>query len=158
MNAQVDQQPAGDPLWYKDAVIYEVHVRAFFDSNDDGVGDFAGLTRKLDYIQDLGVNTVWLLPFYPSPGKDDGYDISDYHEVHPQYGTRDDFRKFIQEAHRRAPSGSRKRNYYVWSDTPDRYAGTRIIFTDTETSNWAWDQQAKAYYWHRFFSHQPDLN
>ena len=101
MNAQVDQQPAGDPLWYKDAVIYEVHVRAFFDSNDDGVGDFAGLTRKLDYIQDLGVNTIWLLPFYPSPGKDDGYDIADYHNIHAQYGTRADFKLFVSEAHRR---------------------------------------------------------
>jgi len=183
MSAQVEQQPAGDPLWYKDAVIYEVHVRAFFDSNNDGVGDFAGLTRKLDYIQDLGVNTIWLLPFYPSPGKDDGYDIADYHNIHPQYGNREDFRLFVKEAHRRglrvitelvinhtsdqhpwfqaarkAPPGSAKRNYYVWSDTPDRYAGTRIIFRDTEISNWALDPLAKAYYWHRFFSHQPDLN
>src|SRR5215471_8900254 len=183
MNAQVESQPAADPLWYKDAVIYEVHVRAFFDSNDDGVGDFAGLTRKLDYIQDLGVNTIWLLPFYPSPGKDDGYDIADYHNIHPQYGTRADFKQFVDEAHRRglrvitelvinhtsdqhpwfqaarrAPPGSRKRNYYVWSDDPTRYAGTRIIFTDTETSNWALDPLAQQYYWHRFFSHQPDLN
>jgi maltose alpha-D-glucosyltransferase/alpha-amylase len=188
MNAQVDgpanrRPAAGDPLWYKDAVIYEVHVRAFFDSTDDGCGDFRGLTRKLQYIQDLGVNTIWLLPFYPSPGKDDGYDIADYHNIHPQYGTRDDFRAFVQEAHhrglrvitelvinhtsdqhpwfqaaRRAPPDSPKRNYYVWSDSPDRYAGTRIIFRDTETSNWTWDPVAKAYYWHRFFSHQPDLN
>ncbi len=183
MSAQVEQQPAIDPLWYKDAVIYEVHVRAFFDSNDDGVGDFAGLTRKLDYIQDLGVNTIWLLPFYPSPGKDDGYDISDYRNIHAQYGTRGDFRLFVRESHRRglrvitelvinhtsdahpwfqaarrAPAGSRKRDYYVWSDSPDRYTGTRIIFRDTETSNWALDPVAKAYYWHRFFSHQPDLN
>jgi maltose alpha-D-glucosyltransferase / alpha-amylase len=172
-----------DPLWYKDAVIYEVHVRAFFDSNDDGSGDFRGLTNKLQFIQDLGVNTIWLLPFYPSPGRDDGYDIADYHNIHPQYGSRDDFRNFVQEAHRRglrvitelvvnhtsdqhpwfqaarrAPPGSPKRDYYVWSDTPDRYAGTRIIFRDTETSNWTWDPVAKAYYWHRFFSHQPDLN
>jgi maltose alpha-D-glucosyltransferase/alpha-amylase len=172
-----------DPLWYKDAVIYEVHVRAFFDSTDDGSGDFQGLTNKLQYIQDLGVNTIWLLPFYPSPGRDDGYDIADYHNIHPQYGTRDDFRNFVQEAHRRglrvitelvinhtsdqhpwfqaarrAPPGSPKRDYYVWSDSPDRYAGTRIIFRDTETSNWTWDPVAKAYYWHRFFSHQPDLN
>jgi maltose alpha-D-glucosyltransferase / alpha-amylase len=179
----LDPPPAGDPLWYKDAVIYEVHVRAFFDSNDDGVGDFAGLTRKLDYIRDLGVNTIWLLPFYPSPGRDDGYDIADYHKVHPQYGTREDFREFVNEAHRhglrvitelvinhtsdahpwfqaarRAPAGSAKRDYYVWSDTPDRYAGTRVIFSDTETSNWTWDKVAKAYSWHRFFSHQPDLN
>ena len=181
--APASPAPARDVLWYQDAVIYECHVRAFFDSNDDGIGDFPGLTQKLDYIQDLGVNTLWLLPFYPSPGKDDGYDVSNYHEVHPQYGTRADFRAFIQEAHRRglrivtelvinhtsdqhpwfqaarrAPAGSRKRNYYVWSDTPERYAGTRIIFGDAETSNWSWDPLAKAYYWHRFFSHQPDLN
>jgi maltose alpha-D-glucosyltransferase/alpha-amylase len=183
MNAQVEQQPAVDPLWYKDAVIYEVHVRAFFDSNDDGVGDFTGLTRKLDYIQDLGVNTIWLLPFYPSPGKDDGYDIADYHNIHAQYGTRGDFKLFVKEAHRRglrvitelvinhtsdahpwfqsarrSPPGSPKRDYYVWSDSPEKYNGTRIIFRDTEISNWALDPLAKAYYWHRFFSHQPDLN
>jgi len=172
-----------DPLWFKDAVIYEVHVRAFCDSNDDGIGDLAGLTRKLDYIQDLGVNAIWLLPFYPSPLRDDGYDIADYTNIHPAYGTRADFRAFVDEAHRRelrvitelvinhtsdqhpwfqaarrAPAGSSKRNFYVWSDTPDRYAGTRIIFTDTESSNWTFDPLAKAYYWHRFFSHQPDLN
>ncbi len=172
-----------DALWYKDAVIYEVHVRAFFDSNDDGVGDFGGLLRKLDYIQDLGVNTIWLLPFYPSPGKDDGYDIANYRDIHPAYGTREDFRAFVHEAHRRnlrvitelvinhtsdqhpwfeaarrAPLGHRKRDYYVWSDDPTKYAGTRIIFTDTETSNWALDPISKQYYWHRFFSHQPDLN
>jgi maltose alpha-D-glucosyltransferase / alpha-amylase len=196
MNAQVERTPvpeipapppgpapARDTLWYKDAVIYEAHVRSFYDSNEDGIGDFPGLTLKLDYIQDLGVNTIWLLPFYPSPGKDDGYDIAAYREIHPQYGTRADFKHFIHEAHRRgirvitelvinhtsdqhpwfqaarrAPAGSRKRDYYVWSDTPDRYSGTRVIFTDTETSNWAWDPLAKAYYWHRFFSHQPDLN
>jgi maltose alpha-D-glucosyltransferase/alpha-amylase len=183
MNARVDEPTASDPLWYKDAVIYEVHVRAFFDSNDDGVGDFVGLTRKLEYIHELGVNTIWLLPFYPSPGRDDGYDIADYHNIHPHYGTRADFRAFVREAHRlglrvitelvinhtsdahpwfqaarRAPPRSAKRNFYVWSDSPDRYAGTRIIFRDTETSNWAWDPVAKAYYWHRFFSHQPDLN
>jgi maltose alpha-D-glucosyltransferase/alpha-amylase len=181
--APLDSPSAGDPLWYKDAVIYEVHVRAFFDSNDDGVGDFAGLTRKLEYIQDLGVNTIWLLPFYPSPGRDDGYDIADYHNIHAQYGTREDFRDFVREAHRRglrvitelvinhtsdahpwfqaarrAPPGSMKRGYYVWSDTPERYAGTRIIFRDTEASNWAWDPVARSYCWHRFFSHQPDLN
>ena len=174
---------AHDPLWYKDAVIYEAHVRAFFDSNDDGIGDFPGLTRRLDYIQDLGVNTIWLLPFYPSPGKDDGYDIADYHNIHPPYGTRADFRNFVREAHRRglriitelvinhtsdqhpwfqaarrAEPGSPKRNFYVWSDTAERYAGTRIIFKDSETSNWTWDPVAKAYFWHRFFSHQPDLN
>ncbi|HEY6483298.1 MAG TPA: maltose alpha-D-glucosyltransferase [Steroidobacteraceae bacterium] len=183
MNAQLEPQPPGDRFWYKDAVIYEVHVRAFFDSNDDGAGDFAGLTRKLDYIQDLGVNTIWLLPFYPSPGKDDGYDIADYHNIHPQYGTRGDFRLFVREAHRRglrvitelvinhtsdahpwfqaarqAPLSSKKRDYYVWSDNPDRYAGTRVIFRDTETSNWALDPLSRQYYWHRFFSHQPDLN
>ena len=172
-----------DPHWYKDAVIYEVHVRAFYDSNADGIGDFAGITQKLDYIQDLGVNTIWLLPFYPSPMKDDGYDIADYHNIHPQYGTRNEFRQFVREAHRRglkvitelvinhtsdqhpwfqaarrAPAGSSKRDYYVWSDTDAKYAGTRVIFTDTEPSNWTWDPVAKAYYWHRFFSHQPDLN
>src|SRR6201996_7707700 len=185
MSAEIEQslQPAVDPLWYKDAVIYEVHVRAFFDSNDDGVGDFAGLTRKLDYIQDLGVNTIWLLPFYPSPGKDDGYDIADYHNIHAQYGTRADFKLFVAEAHRRglrvitelvinhtsdahpwfqiarrSPPGSAKRNYYVWSESPEKYDGTRIIFRDTEISNWTLDPVAKEYYWHRFFSHQPDLN
>ena len=172
-----------DSLWYKDAVIYEVHVRAFFDSNDDGVGDFGGLLRKLDYIQDLGVNTIWLLPFYPSPGKDDGYDIANYRDIHPAYGTREDFKAFVQEAHRRnlrvitelvinhtsdqhpwftaarrAPLGHWKRDYYVWSDDPTKYSKTRIIFTDTETSNWALDPVSKQHYWHRFFSHQPDLN
>jgi maltose alpha-D-glucosyltransferase / alpha-amylase len=183
MNERRKGAAGGDPLWFKDAVIYEVHVRAFFDANDDGVGDFPGLTRKLEYIQDLGVNTIWVLPFYPSPGRDDGYDIADYHNIHPAFGTRPQFRAFVREAHRRnlrvitelvlnhtsdahpwfqaarrAPDGSPKRSYYVWSDTPQRYAGTRIIFRDTETSNWAWDPEAKAYYWHRFFSHQPDLN
>ena len=172
-----------DPLWYKDAVIYELHVKAFFDSNDDGIGDFAGLIHKLDYVHDLGVNTIWLLPFYPSPMRDDGYDISDYHEVDPSYGTRKDFAAFVREAHRRdlrvitelvinhtsdqhpwfqaarrAPRGSDKRDFYVWSDDDKKYAGTRIIFTDTEASNWSWDPEAKQYYWHRFFSHQPDLN
>jgi maltose alpha-D-glucosyltransferase/alpha-amylase len=173
----------GDPLWYKDAVIYQLHVKAFRDSNGDGIGDFPGLTESLDYIQDLGVNTIWLLPFYPSPLRDDGYDIADYHNVHPQYGTRADFRHFLREAHRRdlrvitelvinhtsdqhpwfqaaraAPRGSAKRDYYVWSDTDTRWPETRIIFTDTEKSNWSWDPVAKQYYWHRFFSHQPDLN
>jgi maltose alpha-D-glucosyltransferase/alpha-amylase len=182
--AQVaEPAPARDTLWYKDAIIYEVHVRAFYDSNNDGIGDFRGLTERLDYIQDLGVNTIWLLPFYPSPGKDDGYDIANYRDVHPQYGTRADFSDFVAEAHRRglrvitelvlnhtsdqhpwfqaarrAAAGSTKRDYYVWSDTPQRYARTRIIFTDTESSNWSWDPLAKAYYWHRFFGHQPDLN
>ena len=171
------------PHWYKDAVIYQLHIKAFFDSNDDGLGDFRGLTQKLDYVKDLGVDTIWLLPFYPSPLKDDGYDVADYRNVHPGYGTRADFREFVREAHRRnlrvitelivnhtsdqhawfqaarrAPPESQKRDYYVWSDDPTRYSGTRIIFTDTEKSNWAWDDVAKAFYWHRFFSHQPDLN
>jgi len=171
------------PLWYRDAVIYQLHVKAFFDSNDDGIGDFAGLMRKLDYLQDLGVTALWLLPFYPSPMKDDGYDIASYRDVEPTYGALGDFRQFVREAHRRglrvitelvinhtsdqhpwfqaarrAPPGSFKRNFYVWSDTDKKYSGTRIIFTDTEVSNWAWDPVAKSYYWHRFFSHQPDLN
>ena len=172
-----------DPLWYKDAIIYELHVKAFKDSNGDGTGDFRGLIEKLDYIQDLGVNVVWLLPFYPSPFKDDGYDISDYRGIHPNYGSLRDFRAFIREAHRRkirvitelvinhtsdqhpwfqtarrAKPGSARRNYYVWSDTDTKFPETRIIFTDSEASNWAWDKVAQAYYWHRFFSHQPDLN
>jgi maltose alpha-D-glucosyltransferase/alpha-amylase len=172
-----------DPLWYKDAIIYQLHVKAFYDTNGDGTGEFRGLTEKLDYIHDLGVNTLWLLPFYPSPMRDDGYDISDYRNIHPEYGTRRDFRQFVREAHRRglkvitelvinhtsdqhpwfqaarkAPPGSAKRDYYVWSDTDKKFPETRIIFTDTETSNWAWDPVAQAYYWHRFFSHQPDLN
>jgi maltose alpha-D-glucosyltransferase / alpha-amylase len=174
---------ANDPLWYKDAVIYEVHVRAFFDQNGDGMGDFAGLTQRLDYLQDLGVTAVWVLPFCPSPWRDDGYDISDYANVHPAYGTLKDFQNFLKEAHgrglrviselvlnhtsdqhawfqrsRRAPAGSRWRNYYVWSDSPEKYKETRIIFKDFEASNWTWDPVAKAYYWHRFYSHQPDLN
>jgi maltose alpha-D-glucosyltransferase/alpha-amylase len=172
-----------DPYWYKDAVIYQMHVKAFYDASNDGMGDFAGLTQRLDYIQELGVNTVWLLPFYPSPMRDDGYDIADYCNVHPDYGTIDDFRHFIEEAHRRAlriitelvinhtsdqhpwfqearraPAGSPARDFYVWSDDDKKLAGTRIIFTDTESSNWAWDPVARQYYWHRFFSHQPDLN
>jgi maltose alpha-D-glucosyltransferase/alpha-amylase len=174
---------ANDPLWYKDAVIYQINVKAFYDSNDDGIGDFKGLTSKLEYIRDLGVNTIWLMPFYPSPLKDDGYDISDYTNVNPQFGTLDDFRAMMLEAHRlglkvvteliinhtsdqhpwfqaarKAPLGSAQRDFYVWSDTDQKYLGTRIIFTDTETSNWTFDPVAKAYYWHRFFSHQPDLN
>jgi maltose alpha-D-glucosyltransferase/alpha-amylase len=172
-----------DPLWYMDAIIYQLHVKAFFDSNGDGVGDFAGLTEKLDYVRDLGVNTVWVMPFYPSPLRDDGYDVSNYEDVHAPYGTREDFRRFLDAAHerglrvitelimnhtsdqhpwfqaaRQAPKGSPKRDYYVWSDDPNKYAGTRIIFTDTETSNWSWDAVAQQHYWHRFFSHQPDLN
>jgi maltose alpha-D-glucosyltransferase/alpha-amylase len=174
---------AGDPQWYKDAIIYEVHVKAFQDSNADGIGDFAGLIQRLDYIQDLGVTAVWLLPFYPSPLRDDGYDIADYYNIHPDYGTLRDFRQFVRQAHRRgirvitelvinhtsdqhpwfqrarqAPPGSPDRDFYVWSDTDDKFTDARIIFTDTEKSNWTWDPVAKAYYWHRFFSHQPDLN
>jgi len=181
--AQAAGTIADQQLWYKDAVIYQLNVKSFFDSNDDGIGDFKGLTSRLEYIRDLGVNTIWLMPFYPSPLKDDGYDISDYKNVHPQFGTLDDFRGMLREAHRlnlkvvteliinhtsdqhpwfqaarNSPADSPKRNFYVWSDTDQKYLGTRIIFTDTETSNWAWDPVAKAYYWHRFFSHQPDLN
>ncbi len=177
------QETADDGLWFKDAIIYQLHVKAFFDSNGDGVGDFAGLTERLDYLRDLGVTALWLLPFYPSPGRDDGYDIGDYGDINRDFGTMRDFRRFMQEAKRRdlrvitelvvnhtsdqhnwfkrakrsAPHTS-ARNWYVWSDTDQKYAGTRIIFTDTEKSNWTWDQDAGAYYWHRFFSHQPDLN
>ncbi len=172
-----------DPLWYKDAVIYELHVRAFADGNNDGIGDFKGLTEKLDYLRDLGVSALWLLPFYPSPLRDDGYDISGYTEIHPDYGTLKDFRLFLREAHRRglrvitelvlnhtsdqhpwfqrarrAAPGSKERDFYVWSDTQDKYQDARVIFKDFESSNWAWDPVAKAYYWHRFYSHQPDLN
>jgi maltose alpha-D-glucosyltransferase/alpha-amylase len=174
---------ASDPLWYKDAVLYELHVRAFFDSNGDGIGDLQGLTQKLDYLQDLGVTCLWLLPFFPSPLKDDGYDISDYLNVHPMYGSLEDFKEFLAAAHarglqvmiemvmnhtsdqhawfqraRQAPKGSPERDYYVWSDTDQKYSDARIIFTDTEKSNWTWDPVAQAYFWHRFFSHQPDLN
>jgi maltose alpha-D-glucosyltransferase/alpha-amylase len=172
-----------DPLWYKDAVIYQLHVKSFFDSNNDGIGDFPGLLQKLDYIASLGVNAIWLLPFYPSPRRDDGYDISDYRGVHPDYGTLADFRRVVAGAHardmrvitelvinhtsdqhawfqraRRAKPGSAARRYYVWSDHDDAYADTRIIFVDTEKSNWSWDPVAESYYWHRFYSHQPDLN
>ncbi|HOQ84364.1 MAG TPA: maltose alpha-D-glucosyltransferase, partial [Phycisphaerae bacterium] len=172
-----------EALWYKDAIIYQLHVKAFFDSDNSGIGDVAGLTTKLDYLQDLGVTALWLMPFYPSPLRDDGYDISDYTSVHPDYGTMRDFRRLVREAHRRnlkiitelvinhtsdahpwfqrarrSARGSVYRNYYVWSDTDQKYQGTRIIFTDTEKSNWAWDPVAQQYYWHRFFSHQPDLN
>ena len=175
--------PVDDPVWYKDAVIYELHVRAFADGNADGIGDFKGLTSKLDYLQDLGVTALWLLPFYPSPLKDDGYDLASYTEIHPDYGTLRDFRIFLREAHRRglrvitelvvnhtsdqhpwfqrarrAPAGSKERDFYVWSDNQEPYREARIIFKDFETSNWAWDPLAKAYYWHRFYSHQPDLN
>ena len=172
-----------DPLWYKDAIIYQLHVKAFFDANDDGIGDFQGLTRKLDYVQDLGVTALWLLPFYPSPLRDDGYDIADYRDIHPAYGRMADFKVFVREAHRRnlrvitelvinhtsdqhpwfqrarhARAGSTFRDFYVWSDTDQKFLDTRIIFLDTENSNWAWDPVAQAYYWHRFYSHQPDLN
>jgi maltose alpha-D-glucosyltransferase/alpha-amylase len=177
-------EPDGaDELWYKDAIIYQLHVKAFADSNGDGIGDFAGLTEKLGYLQDLGVTALWLLPFYPSPGRDDGYDIADYGAINPDFGTMKDFRRFIVEAKRRglrvitelvvnhtsdqhdwfkrarrSDAGSSARNWYVWSDTDQKYPGTRIIFTDTEKSNWTWDTEAGAFYWHRFFSHQPDLN
>jgi maltose alpha-D-glucosyltransferase/alpha-amylase len=172
-----------DPVWYKDAIIYQVHIKSFFDSNNDGIGDFPGLIAKLDYIAELGVDVIWLLPFYPSPRRDDGYDISDYRNVHPDYGTIADFRKFVQEAHmrgirvitelvinhtsdqhpwfqraRHAKVGSNYRNYYVWSDNDQKYANTRIIFIDSEPSNWTYDPVAGQYYWHRFFNHQPDLN
>ena len=164
------QTVVGDSLWYKDAIIYEVHVRSFYDSVDDGMGDFPGLTQKLGYIQDLGVTTIWVLPFCPSPWKDDGYDIADYTSVHPAYGTLRDFEGFLRQAHRRglrvitelvlnhssdqhvwfqrsrrAKPGSHWRNFYVWSDTPERYKEARIIFKDFEPSNWTWDQRAKAY-------------
>jgi maltose alpha-D-glucosyltransferase / alpha-amylase len=172
-----------DPRWYKDAIIYELHVRAFMDSDGNGIGDFQGLTTRLDYLADLGITAIWLLPFYPSPGRDDGYDIADYRQVNPDYGTLRDVRTFVREAHRRglrvitelvcnhtsdqhpwfqrarrAPRDSSHRNFYVWSDTADRYPDARIIFKDYETSNWTWDPVAGQYYWHRFFSHQPDLN
>ncbi len=171
-----------EELWYKRAVIYELHIRAFYDSNADGIGDIPGLIEKLDYLERLGVDCLWLLPMYPSPLRDDGYDIADYFGIHPDYGTLDDFKRLVTEAHRRNiriltelvvnhtsdqhpwfqearsnPHGQR-RDWYVWSDTDDRYKGARIIFLDTERSNWTWDPVAKQYYWHRFFSHQPDLN
>src|SRR6201993_2746023 len=196
-----------DPLWFKDAIIYELHVKTFHDSDGDGIGDFRGLIQKLDYLQELGITTIWLLPFYPSPLRDDGYDIADYFDVNPNYGTLDDFRAFLAEAHKRglrvitelvinhtsdqnpwfqksrravaaagvgAPGSDQStsrttaarisgndlayRDFYVWSDSPEKYRDARIIFKDFETSNWAWDPLAKAYYWHRFYSHQPDLN
>lgn len=172
-----------EPQWYRDAVIYEVHVRAFYDSVGDGQGDFVGLTQKLDYLQDLGVTAIWLLPFYPSPLRDDGYDIADYTSINPQYGTLESFRELLEAAHarglnvitelvlnhtsdqhfwfqraRRAAPGTPEREFYVWSDSPEKYRQARIIFKDFEPSNWTYDQQAKAYYWHRFYSHQPDLN
>jgi maltose alpha-D-glucosyltransferase/alpha-amylase len=171
-----------EPLWYKDAVFYEVHVRGFYDSNADGIGDFRGLTEKLEYLQWLGINCIWLLPIYESPLRDGGYDIADYYAILPEYGSIDDFKSFLDAAHARgirvitdlvinhtsdqhpwfqearSSPDSPKRNFYVWSDTRDQYADARIIFTDTEKSNWTWDDQAQAFFWHRFFSHQPDLN
>ena len=174
--------PTQDGLWYKDAVIYQVHVRAFYDSSGDGNGDFRGLAQKLDYLQELGVNAIWLMPFFPSPLRDDGYDISDYRSVNPTYGSLDDFKTFLNAAHQRgirviiemvlnhtsdqhpwfqesrSSRDNPRRDWYVWSDTDTKYKGTRIIFLDTELSNWAWDPVSKQYYWHRFFSHQPDLN
>jgi len=171
-----------DDLWYKDAIFYELHVKAYADANGDGIGDFTGLTARLDHLKSLGVDCIWLLPMYPSPFRDDGYDISDYYGIHPSYGTLGDFRGFLDAAHARglkvitelvlnhtsdqhpwfqeARSGpdAPRRDWYVWSDTDEKYRGVRIIFLDTEHSNWAWDPVSKAYYWHRFFSHQPDLN
>ena len=171
-----------EPGWYKDAIIYQVHVRAFYDSNADGIGDFQGLAQRLDYVQELGGDTIWLMPFFPSPLRDDGYDISDYRSVHPSYGTLEDFRTFLSTAHElgirviiemvlnhtsdqhpwfqesRSSRDNPRRDWYVWSDSDTVYRGTRIIFLDTEMSNWAWDPVSKQYYWHRFFSHQPDLN
>jgi maltose alpha-D-glucosyltransferase/alpha-amylase len=169
-------------LWYKDAIIYQLHVRTFYDSNSDGIGDFPGLMQKLDYLQELGINVIWLLPFFPSPLRDDGYDIANYRAIHPNYGTLEDFKAFLAAAHARgirviiemvlnhtsdqhpwfqesrSTRDNPKRDWYVWSDADDRYKGVRIIFLDTELSNWAWDPVSKSYYWHRFFSHQPDLN
>jgi maltose alpha-D-glucosyltransferase / alpha-amylase len=190
IDLQPTEEPSTGPIlvptstgWYKDAVIYEVHVRAFHDGNGDGVGDFRGLIEKLDYLQELGVTALWLLPFYPSPLRDDGYDISDYRQVHPSYGSLRDFRLFLREAHRRdmrvitelvlahtsdehpwfqrarlAKPGSVHRDFYVWSDTTDKFAGARIIFKDFEASNWSYDPVAQSYFWHRFYSHQPSLN
>ena len=173
---------SADPLWYLDAVFYQLHVKSFADSNGDGIGDFPGLTSKLDHLASLGVDCLWLQPMYPSPFKDDGYDISDYTAIHPSYGTLEDFTDFLNQAHgrglrvvielvlnhtsdqhawfqeARSSVDHPRRDWYVWSDTDERYRGVRIIFIDTELSNWAWDPVSKAYYWHRFFSHQPDLN
>ncbi len=176
------QPPGSDPLWYKDAVIYQLHVKAFADSSGDGIGDFIGLSSKLDYIASLGVTAIWLMPFYPSPLRDDGYDIADYTNVHPDYGTRQDFRSLVRAAHKRglrvitelvinhtsdqhpwfvesrSSSTNPRKDWYVWAADDKQFADARIIFTDTEASNWAWDNGRQAYYWHRFFSHQPDLN
>src|SRR5580692_8694684 len=172
-----------NPLWFKDAVIYELHVKTFQDSDGDGIGDFRGLLDRLDYFSELGVTALWILPFYPSPLRDDGYDIADYYSVNPSYGNLDDCRALLDEAHqrglriitelvlnhtsdqnpwfqraRRAPAGSPERDYYVWADSPAAYADARIIFKDFEHSNWTYDPVAKQYFWHRFYSHQPDLN
>lgn len=180
---QKEVYPEGDPLWYKDAIIYELHVKAFYDTKGNGIGDFKGLTEKLDYLENLGITAIWLLPFYPSPLKDDGYDIANYFGIHPDYGLLKDFKEFIKEAHRRgirvitelvlnhtsdqhawfqgarkARQGSSLRNFYVWNDTQEKYTDARVIFKDFEHSNWTWDNVANAYYWHRFYSHQPDLN
>ncbi|HEV7620414.1 MAG TPA: alpha-amylase family glycosyl hydrolase, partial [Flavisolibacter sp.] len=169
--------------WYKDAIIYELHIKAFKDGNNDGIGDFKGIIEKLDYLKELGVTAIWVLPFYPSPLKDDGYDIADYYNINTSYGTLQQFRLFLAEAHNRelkvitelvinhtsdqhpwfqrarlAPKDSKERNYYVWTDNPQQYKDVRIIFQDFETSNWSWDGKAEQYYWHRFFHHQPDLN
>lgn len=179
-----DKSSIDDNLhWYKDAIIYELHIKAFMDSSGDGIGDFKGLLQKLDYLEDLGVTAIWLLPFYPSPLKDDGYDIADYYNINSRYGELNDLKLFIKEAHRRglrvitelvinhtsdqhpwfqrarhAKPGTNHRDFYVWTDDPNKYKDVRIIFTDTERSNWTWDPVANAYFWHRFFSHQPDLN
>ena len=183
MSKKKDQKIIREPLWYKDAVIYELHIKAFMDKNNDGIGDFEGLFDKLDYLENLGITTIWLLPFYPSPLKDDGYDIADYNSINPSYGDINDFKKFLREAHKRnlkviielvmnhtsdqhewfqrarnAPKGSPERDFYVWSDDPEKFKDARIIFTDYESSNWTWDSKAGQYYWHRFFHHQPDLN
>src|SRR3989337_2235540 len=172
-----------EPLWFKDAIFYGLHVRSFFDSDADGIGDFKGLIQKLDYLEDLGINTLWLLPFYPSPLKDDGYDVTDYYDVHPDYGTLADFKLFLKEAHnrgirvvielilnhtsdqhawfkkaRKSKPGSRYREFYVWSETPDKYKEARVIFPKEENSNWSYDGEAHAYYWHRYYHHQPELN
>src|ERR1700704_3702287 len=177
------QEVATPPLWFKEAIIYQLHIKTFCDGNNDGIGDFQGLLSKLDYLRNLGVTAIWLLPFYPSPLRDDGYDIADYYNVHPSYGTLDDFRQFLEAAHeaglkvitelvlnhtsdqhiwfqrsRRAVAGDPWRDYYVWSDDPNKYQDARIIFKDTELSNWTYDPVAKSYFWHRFYSHQPDLN
>ncbi|MCA9400033.1 MAG: alpha-amylase, partial [Candidatus Omnitrophica bacterium] len=178
LTSEIDQ-----PLWFKDAVLYQLHVKTFYDSNGDGIGDFKGLTQKLNYLENLGVTTIWLLPFYPSPLRDDGYDIADYYNVHPNYGTLKDFKEFLRASHQRgmrvvtelvinhtsdqhqwfkrartSPKNSPYRNYYVWNTNAEKYKDARIIFKDFESSNWTWDAEADAYYWHRFYYHQPDLN